>query len=185
MARRGSPGDKTVSRGASFSNGGEAGSPWRYSLWRVWDRSKPLLVMVMLNPSTANETANDPTVERCERRARADGRFGGLVVANIFAFRATRPKDMKATLDAIGPENDKHLHGLFNGTVLRKLSDSNIPHVFCAAWGAHGAHLDRGRQVRQMATSLGVRLHCLGVTKKGQPRHPLYLRYEEPIIELA
>ena len=78
---------------------------FRYMLTRVWDSDGPRALFIMLNPSTADEIRNDPTVERCERRARALG-FGAFRVCNIFAFRATDPKDMRAADDPVGPEND-------------------------------------------------------------------------------
>lgn len=78
---------------------------YRYALTRVWQPDAPRATFVMLNPSTATEAQNDPTVERCERRARALG-FGAFRVANIFAFRATDPRVMRAEADPIGPAND-------------------------------------------------------------------------------
>ena len=78
---------------------------YRYALTRVWDPLGPRLSFVMLNPSTATEVQNDPTVERCERRARALG-FGGFRVTNIFAWRDTDPRKMRAAADPIGPDND-------------------------------------------------------------------------------
>lgn len=153
---------------------------WRYRLWRTWDPGAYPLVMLMLNPSTADEDRNDPTVARCERRARAGG-FGGLVVLNIFAFRATDPKVMKAAPDPIGPANDAHLWRAFNMGV--ETRGNTRPHarrvydpMICAGWGVHGAHLGRARAVSELARDAGVQLHCLGVTKDGQPGHPLYMR---------
>ena len=78
---------------------------YRYLLTRTWDRAGPKALFVMLNPSTATELQNDPTVERCERRARALG-FGAFRVTNIFAFRATDPRVMRADPDPVGPGND-------------------------------------------------------------------------------
>ena len=78
---------------------------YRYALTRVWEPQGRRLSFVMLNPSTATEVQNDPTVERCERRARALG-FGGFRVTNIFAWRDTDPRKMRAALDPIGPDND-------------------------------------------------------------------------------
>ena len=78
---------------------------YRYELTRAWNATGQKVLFVMLNPSTATEFQNDPTVERCERRARALG-FGAFRVANIFAYRATDPKVMRGMADPIGPEND-------------------------------------------------------------------------------
>ncbi len=78
---------------------------YRYRLTRIWDPDGEKALFIMLNPSTATEVQNDPTVERCERRARALG-FGAFRVTNIFAWRATDPKDMRAAPDPVGPAND-------------------------------------------------------------------------------
>ena len=81
---------------------------YRYVLTRTWDAAGRRALFVMLNPSTATEMQNDPTVERCERRARALG-FGAFRVVNIFAFRATDPRVMRMQSDPIGPANDAHI----------------------------------------------------------------------------
>jgi hypothetical protein len=138
---------------------------YRYLLTRVWAPG-PKALFVMLNPSTATEVQNDPTVERCERRARALG-FGAFRVANIFAFRATDPKVMRAEADPVGPQND--------AAIMDSLPWADA--VVCA-WGNHGLHLDRGRQVEAMLRTEGARLAHLGLTGQGQPRHPLYVGYD-------
>ena len=98
---------------------------WRYALWRFW-APQPLLHFIMLNPSTADENANDPTVERCERRAH-DWGYGGVIVTNVFAWRSTDPRGLHDTEDPVGPEND-----------------AVIPRAALAArdticaWGVHG-----------------------------------------------
>ncbi|MBK8440543.1 MAG: DUF1643 domain-containing protein [Rhodobacter sp.] len=139
---------------------------FRYLLTRTWDPGAPKALFVMLNPSTATETQNDPTVERCERRARALG-FGAFRVTNIFAFRATDPRVMRAQEDPVGPGNDA------------AISDSArwANRIICA-WGTHGAHLDRGSQVEDLLRRLGHPLHHLGLTKAGHPTHPLYIAYD-------
>ena len=141
-------------------------SRYRYSLTRDWGSGSRAL-FVMLNPSTATELQNDPTVERCERRARALG-FGGFAVANIFAFRATDPRVMRAEADPVGPANDATIHDL----ALR------YDRIVCA-WGGHGLHLDRGATVAALLRGTGRDLFHLGLTKDGQPKHPLYLGYQE------
>ncbi|MEO1422074.1 MAG: DUF1643 domain-containing protein, partial [Pseudomonadota bacterium] len=78
---------------------------YRYDLTRVWARGERRAMFLMLNPSTATEVQNDPTVERCERRARTLG-FGAFRVCNIFAYRATDPKEMRVQADPVGPLND-------------------------------------------------------------------------------
>ena len=144
---------------------------YRYLLERVWDGAKGRVVFVMLNPSTATETANDPTVERCERRARALG-FGGFAVGNIFAFRATDPKRMRAVADPVGPANDAALLAMA----------AAADRVICA-WGTHGLHLRRGAAVEGLLRASDVPLYHLGLSKAGLPKHPLYIGYEtQPVI---
>lgn len=151
---------------------------WRYRLWRTWDTGRFPLVMLMLNPSTADEDKNDPTVERCERRARAGG-FGGLIVLNIFAFRATDPRMMKVASDPVGPENDAYIRQVFAVSMLAQSGGLDGP-MICAGWGSHGSHLGRDGHVQDLAREAGIQLHCLSVTKGGQPGHPLYIGYDTP-----
>ena len=139
---------------------------YRYCLTRDWGAG-PRVLFVMLNPSTATEVQNDPTVERCERRARALG-SGGFAVANIFAFRATDPRVMRAETDPIGPAND---------ATIRDLA-LTCDRIICA-WGGHGLHLNRGAQVHGLLKGTGQDLYHLGLTRDGQPRHPLYIAYQE------
>lgn len=139
---------------------------FRYSLTRVWDETAARVTFIMLNPSTATEIQNDPTVERCERRARAMG-YGAFQVVNIFAYRATDPKDMRRAPDPIGPKNDAAI-----------LSAAQWGGVVICAWGTHGAHLDRGAQVETLLRAKGAALHHLGLTKDGAPKHPLYIGYD-------
>lgn len=139
---------------------------YRFLLTRTWgDGARALFIM--LNPSTATEVQNDPTVERCERRARALG-YGAFRVTNIFAFRATDPKAMRAEDDPVGDANDR--------AILDSLDWADA--VICA-WGNHGLHLDRGQKVAAMLRAAGKPLFHLGLTGQGQPRHPLYVAYEQ------
>jgi hypothetical protein len=120
-------------------------------------------LFIMLNPSTATEVQNDPTVERCERRARALG-FGAFRVLNIFAWRATDPRDMRAAADPVGPQND--------ATILDSLAWANS--VICA-WGTHGAHLGRGPEVEALLARSRGAVDASG-TVQGRPPEapPLY-----------
>lgn len=140
---------------------------YRYSLSRVWDPSGTHVHFVMLNPSTATEIQNDPTVERCERRARALG-FGSFTVTNIFAWRDTDPRKMKAAHDPIGADND--------AAILKASIEAD---QIIAAWGTHGAHLERGTEVERVLRTLGKPLYHLGLSKAGHPKHPLYIAYTE------
>lgn len=151
----------TVDTGATFS----PCKLYRYTLWRQWDEG-PTLMFLMLNPSTADEIDNDPTVERCQRRAVAMG-YGRLVVCNIFAFRATDPQDMKAAADPVGPDNDQAI-----------LDQARQAAMVICAWGNHGGHLERSDTVAAMLKQAGIQLHCLEITGAGEPKHPLYVSYD-------
>ncbi len=140
---------------------------YRYSLSRVWDPAGRKALFVMLNPSTATEVQNDPTVERCERRARALG-FGAFTVTNIFAWRDTDPRKMRAAVDPVGPEND--------AAILQATREAD---QIVAAWGTHGAHLGRGAAVEALLRGTGLPVHHLGLTKDGHPKHPLYIGYAQ------
>ncbi|MCU9836472.1 DUF1643 domain-containing protein [Ruegeria sp. WL0004] len=140
---------------------------YRYSLTRVWEPAGRKALFVMLNPSTATEVQNDPTVERCERRARTLG-FGAFQVTNIFAWRDTDPRKMRAAQDPVGPENDRTI-----------LEGADWADQIVAAWGAHGAHLDRGPDVERLLRKTGLPLFHLGLTKDGHPKHPLYIGYSQ------
>ncbi|MCC1491928.1 DUF1643 domain-containing protein [Cognatishimia sp. F0-27] len=136
---------------------------YRYGLTRRWQADAPALLYIMLNPSTATEQRNDPTIERCQRRAQALG-FGELRIANLFAFRATRPEDLRRAPDPVGPDNAEMIARLSKGAGMT-----------LAAWGVHGALLDAGPK---LAAALQGEVHHLGLTKNGHPRHPLYVSYK-------
>lgn len=140
---------------------------YRYRLRQIWNPALPLLTFLMLNPSKADEVQNDPTVERCERRARNTKECGGVEIINIFAYRATDPEDMKAQSDPIGPDNDKHI-----------LEAATNAYQVIAAWGKHGQHLHRGKQVLSMLVTNGIKPYHLKINKDGFPAHPLYISYE-------
>lgn len=149
---------KMIDTGATFS----PCRKYRYGLHRVWSNlAKPRYAMFIgLNPSTADETLDDPTIRRCITYAR-DWGYDGYIMGNIFAYRATKPEVMKACPSPIGDDNDVWLKHL----VARS-------EIVIAAWGTHGTHLGRGDQVR----SLIPNLHVLQLTKDGHPNHPLYLK---------
>lgn len=122
-------------------------------------------MFVMLNPSTATEAQNDPTIERCERRARALG-FGGFMATNIFAWRDTDPAGLRKAIEPVGSANDAIV-----------LQGARWADVTIAAWGVHGLFLDRGTEVETLLRGSGHALFHLGLTKAGLPRHPLYVAY--------
>ena len=149
---------------------------WRYTLWRRWKDGGKIVAFLCLNPSTADEVQNDPTIRRCIRFAQ-DWGYDGLCMTNIFAFRATDPKDMKAALDPVGPDNDMWL---------KKIVDEAL--LVVAAWGTHGNFKGRDADVTKILYSAMMRngkdIRCLGLTKRGSPKHPLYLRKDSELIPL-
>ena len=138
----------------------DASGRYRYRLWRRWADGEVVL-FVMLNPSTADARRDDPTIRRCGGFARAWG-FAAMTVVNLFALRATDPARLRRARDPVGRDNDRHILAAAAGASALVL-----------AWGAHGALGGRDREVRALLT--GHRPECLGVTRAGQPRHPLYL----------
>lgn len=130
---------------------------YRYWLRRNWDQSAPSCLFVLLNPSKASETVNDPTVRLCIGYAKRWG-YGGLVVGNLFVYRATDPSELKQVDDPVGPENDHQLSQLIIGA----------EQVICG-WGNSGRFLDRDKAVLEM---MREKARCLKFTKEGQPRHP-------------
>jgi len=131
---------------------------YRYALWRRWGPGS-YAMFVGLNPSTADELNDDPTIRRCIGFARAWG-YEALCMANLFAYRATKPAVMKKAPDPCGPDNDSTLQELAQNAG-----------VVVAAWGANGTHQGRDRAARLLLPSL----HYLKLTKNGHPGHPLYL----------
>lgn len=143
------------SRSADFSED----RIYRYTLWQWWNEDLPAVQFICLNPSTADEVKNDPTVVRCIRFA-YDWGYGGFCMTNLFAYRTSNPRGMKAQRDPVGPDNDKWLQEIYKKTGLT-----------IAAWGTHGSHNDRARQV----TGILGPIFCLRMNKEGSPAHPLYL----------
>ena len=131
---------------------------YRYELHRTWDSSLNSVLFIGLNPSTADHTREDQTSRVCINYATRWG-YGGLVIANLFAYRSTNPKGLKKTSDPIGPENNK---------VLKRLC-AQADRVICA-WSDMGGYLDRDREVMPFINNP----HCLSLLKSGRPGHPLY-----------
>ena len=133
---------------------------YRYSLERIWITRKPFVCFVGLNPSTADENLDDPTIRRCIRFS-SDWGYGGLVMVNLFAFRSTNPKKLYLEDNPIGDENDKYLR-LY----------SQHAGITVVAWGTNGEHMKRGENVIKLLTNPQWLTH----TKGGHPGHPLYLK---------
>jgi hypothetical protein len=143
---------------------------YRYLLTRTWNDNRDALPFVMLNPSTADAEIDDPTIRRCISFAEREG-AGGIMVANLYAYRATDPTSLWAREDPYGPAND---HALMQ--VASFAAAAGIP-IVCA-WGVHGGRNNRPIVMMQQA---GARLVCLGRTKDGHPRHPLYVKGTQPL----
>lgn len=142
---------------------------YRYHLWRRWDSSRPGVCFVMLNPSTADDVHNDPTIGRCVRFAQKWG-FGSIDVVNIFAYRSTDSSVLMRVADPVGARN--------NHVILDVVSKHERAVL---AWGNHGALNDRGRQVVRLIQGKGELL-CFGMTMHRQPKHPLYLRNDSKLL---
>lgn len=183
-----------TARGAYFS----PDERYRYALWRVWDASLPGVTWVMLNPSTADDRNDDATVAKCMRFARRWG-YGRVDVYNLFAFRARRPRDLRAHMalygeaSAVGPRTDQYLlrHLAQRGPMVTFLNndlDRRHGDIVVCAWGANAARTDRARHVLNLLTDAGAFLHRVGesTTKEGQPPHPLFLREDKvPVLFMA
>jgi hypothetical protein len=138
---------------------------YRYELRRCWGSALPnhQVGFVMLNPSTADADQDDPTIRRCVAFAKAWG-YGGIVVRNLYALRATDPAELWTHPDPIGSHNHTFLANC--------LTDA----LTVCAWGAHGARNNRARDFSSWFREFGRPLYHLGLTAAGQPRHPLYLK---------
>jgi hypothetical protein len=142
----------------------------RYWLLRVWDESLPLLCVVGINPSTADERENDPTIRRCIGFAKRLG-YGGLLMLNVGAYRSTDPRGWRKAADPYGPENTvQHLKdyvSIFGATCV------------VAAWGKNGQYAVQ--RCAEIASEMQPMLWCWGKNGDGTPRHPLMLPYSTPL----
>lgn len=145
-----------IASGAELSRDGR----YRYALWRRW-AAGPQMLWVLANPSAADAASDDPTLRRCVRFARDHG-CGGLAVANLWAWRATHPLDLVGVVDPVGPDND--------AWVARLAGEADGPVVL--GWGARAS----AARAASVLALLGDRPRsCLGLTRGGHPRHPLYV----------
>jgi hypothetical protein len=161
-----------IARSAKISECGR----YRYALTRTWNAPAGEALFVCLNPSTADGLRDDPTIRKCLGFARRWG-MGGIRVANLFAYRATKPQELrraqKRGVDIVGPMNDEHLLALAHGAGR-----------VVVAWGAHAEPYDvRVNRVLTLLAPhvLNQRVWCFGVSKQGHPLHPLMLQYSTPL----
>lgn len=146
---------------------------YRYVLRRRVGLESSTCLFICLNPSTADEVQNDPTVRRCMSFARSWG-FGTLVVCNAFAYRATSPRYMMRQEDPVGAENDVQ--------ILREAREADL---VVLAWGNHGAHLRRSHTLLHYLYENDIEvegLWCFGLTQQDEPRHPLYVPSDQELI---
>lgn len=143
---------------------------WRYTLYRdftvgqLFPAPNPRRVQFIgLNPSTADEVANDPTVRRCIAYAK-DWGFQAMWMTNLFAYRATDPRVMKEQADPVGPDNFVYLCNV-----------ARFADMVVCCWGAHGGLFQQSEHIQRILQGLGVQLHALNFTRAGEPGHPLYL----------
>ncbi len=148
--------DLATAAGAYF----DASGAYRYWLWRTWQPTAPTVAFIMLNPSTADAEQDDATIRRCCGFARAWG-CGRLLVANLFAYRATQPRDLRAAAEPVGSDNDRYLQ--------QAVAEADFTIV---AWGNAGRW--QGRDRAAIALLGTAPLYCLGRTQQGCPYHPLY-----------
>ncbi len=133
---------------------------YRYQLWRIWDDKLPKIAIVGLNPSTADDTINDPSIIRCIGFTKSWG-YGGFYMVNLFAYRATNPNELNEQIDPVGVDNDKHLIDIY----------SRVEKVICA-WGNRGTLKDRNKEVLTFIDTP----YCIKKNSNGEPAHPLYLK---------
>lgn len=141
----------------------------RYWLVRQMSTSPGIAAFVGLNPSTADETVDDPTIRRCIAFAEAWG-YGRMVMLNIHAFRSTDPKGLLTAEDPVGPENHRTVLNLARGA-----------DVVVVAWGANPLHARAMLLAQALGQIEGVK--CFGLTKDGHPKHPLYLSRSTPLVD--
>lgn len=141
---------------------------YRYRLWRIWDESKPFVLFIMLNPSTADSSHDDPTIRRCIGFAKS-WEFGGMYVGNLFALRSTNPETLIAEAAVIGADNNHHLD---NQHHLGKMSEAC--EIAICAWG-NSPILRRIKPGHEPLKIVNIPLHYIELAKDDTPKHPLYL----------
>lgn len=135
---------------------------YRYTLERNFYGTEQRAIFVMLNPSTATAEEDDPTIRRCIGFAKSWG-CAGLTVLNLFAYRATDPRELKKVINPFGPENERHIKERCAGRI-----------VVCA-WGTNGVYMGQDRRVLTWLHNVGATVSALKITANGHPSHPLYL----------
>ena len=140
---------------------------YRYVLWRIWDNSKPKIMFIGLNPSTADENTDDNTITRCISFAKSWG-YGGFYMTNLFAYRSKDKSQLYCVDNPIGIDNDEYI-----------IKYANLSEKVIAAWGNDGSFLYRSKIVANLISPL----FCLEINQTGEPKHPLYVRSDMELKE--
>lgn len=157
--------DLFMERDAVISDCGK----YRYLLRRAWDHTKPRALFVMLNPSTADAEVDDATIRSCIRLSKTWS-FGSFEVVNLFGLRATDPAEIAKAADPFGPKIGDVMDAAINRCDV----------VICA-WGAHPMAERRARDITSWVRGWKPSAYCLGKTKAGAPKHPLYIKSGTPL----
>lgn len=162
---------------ALLGGGVETKSAWmspcgryRYDLWRRWGEGD-IVLFIGLNPSTADDKIDDPTIKRCIQFAKRWG-YGGMCIVNLFAYRATKPENMLAQNDPVGPDNMAAIAAITNRPRVK---------LIVCAWGGEGGHRGQDKAVCALIAKTGKALFCFQTNKDGSPQHPLYVRGDKPL----
>jgi hypothetical protein len=155
--------DLSILSGAIFSDDRK----YRYALWRIWNPKLDLLMLIGLNPSTANEISNDPTITRGIVRANQN-KFGGFLMANLYGYVSTDPNALLKEGDFVGEFTDYYLNKMIN-----------LSSIQLCGWGSFKPVKYRAPFVLGMTKNP----YCLGINADGNPKHPLYIGYNQPMIK--
>ncbi len=156
--------DLSIAKSAIFSEDRK----YRYALWRSWNRNRPAMMCIGLNPSTANEISDDPTITRMIKRADNSG-YGALLMGNLFALVSTKPEALLTDFDyAVGESTDKYLKQMIE-----------LSEVQLCGWGSFKPVWLRYEEVHKMLKNPV----CLGINSDSQPKHPLYIGYDVPMMK--
>ncbi len=142
---------------------------YRYALSRTWNDKKNTVLFIALNPSAADEKNDDPTIRKCINYANKWG-YGSLLVANLFAYRTTKPTKLRYVKNPVGNDNDQHIMDL-----------SKNAGLIVAAWGNEGSLFNRDKEIIRLIPNL----MCLKINKSGQPAHPLYQKNDIELIRFS
>lgn len=149
---------------------------YRYALWRIWDESKPLVMFIGLNPSTANEVDNDPTIKSVCRIANNNG-YGGIYMMNCFPIISANPNILDIYKKPVWDENEYNKYGT-NNLKITEIGYKCKDIVF--AWGNFKIVKETYREIE--FSKMFPNAVCLHINKNGSPKHPLYCKSDTQFI---